>query len=128
MEPEQAAKLGRLIRERRSELGLSIRQLAEQAEMNFATLSRIEQGQFAAPGPDKLARIAEALRISTADLFGLADYTVPGDLPSFRPYLRGKYRDMPAGAVDELNKAFQRIVRKHGYDPDGPHNGEDETP
>ena len=119
MEPEQAAELGRLIRDRRSELGLSVRQLAEQAEMNFATLSRIEQGQFAAPGPDKLARIAEALRISTADLFVLAGYTGPGDLPGFQPYLRGKYRDMPAAAVDELNKAFERIARKHGYDPDG---------
>jgi transcriptional regulator with XRE-family HTH domain len=118
VEPEQAAELGRLIRECRSELGLSVRQLAEQAEMNFATLSRIEQGQFAAPGPDKLARIAEALGLSTADLFVLAGYTGPGDLPSFQPYLRGKYRDMPSAAVDELNKAFERISRKHGYDPD----------
>lgn len=96
--------------------------------MNFATLARIEQGQFAAPGPDKLARIAEALGLSTADVFGLADYTVPADLPSFQPYLRGKYRGMPAAAVDDLSKAFERIVRKHGYDPAGPQDGEDETP
>ena len=87
MEPEQAAKLGRLIQDRRAALGLS-----------------------------------------TADVFGLADYTVPGDLPSFQPYLRGKYRDMPAAAVDDLSKAFERIVRKHGYDPAGPQDGEDETP
>ena len=118
MEPKQAAELGRLIRDRRNDLGLSVRQLAEKAGMNFATLSRIEQGQFAAPGPDKLARIAEALGISTADLFALADYTGPGDLPSFQPYLRSKYRDMPAAAVDELSAAFEKIVRKHGYDPD----------
>lgn len=118
MEPEQAAELGRLIRERRSELGLSVRQLAEQAAMNFATLSRIEQGRFAAPGPDKLARIAKALGIGTADLFGLAGYTVPADLPSFRPYLRGKHPAMPAAAIDDLAKAFERIARKHGYNPD----------
>ena len=118
MEPNQAAELGRLIRDRRTDLELSVRQLAEKAGMNFATLSRIEQGLFAAPGPDKLARIAEALGISTADLFALADYTGPGDLPSFQHYLHGKYRDMPIAAVDELSKAFERIVRKHGYDPD----------
>ena len=128
MEPEQAAKLGRLIQDRRAALGLSLRQLAERADMNFATVARIEQGQFAAPGPDKLARIAGALGLSTADVFGLADYTVPGDLPSFQPYLRGKYRDMPAAAVDDLNKAFERIIRKHGYQPDGPQDGEDEAP
>lgn len=118
MEPKQAAELGRLIRERRTDLELSVRQLAEKTGMNFATLSRIEQGLFAAPGPDKLARIAEALGLSTADLFALADYTGPSDLPGFQPYLRSKYRDMPATAVDELNKAFERISRKHGYDPD----------
>lgn len=128
MEPKQAAQLGRLVRSRRQELGLTIRQLAEQADMNFATVARIEQGQFAAPGPDKLARIAEALGLSTADIFGLADYTVPDDLPSFQPYLRGKYRDMPPEAIADLSKAFDRIVRKHGYDPAGPQDGEDEAP
>jgi transcriptional regulator with XRE-family HTH domain len=117
VEPDQAAELGRLIRDRRNDLGLSVRQLAEQAEMNFATLSRIEQGRFAAPGPDKLARIAQALGISTADLFALADYTGAGDLPSFQPYLRSKHRGLPAAAIEELNNAFERIARKHGYDP-----------
>ena len=128
VEPEQAAHLGRLVRSRRKELGLSIRQLAERADMNFATVSRIEQGLFAAPGPDKLARIAEALGIELADIYAMADYAVPGDLPSFQPYLRHKYRDMPDQAVDDLNKAFERIVRKHGYDPNGPQAGEDEAP
>jgi transcriptional regulator with XRE-family HTH domain len=128
VEPKQAAKLGRLFRSRREELGLSTRQLAEEAEMNFATVARIEQGQFAAPKPDKLARIAEALGLSTADVLGLAGYPVPEGLPSFRPYLRSKYRDMPTEAVDDLNKAFERIIRKHGYQPDGPQDGEDEKP
>ena len=67
--------------------------------MNFATIARIKQGQFAAPGPDKLARIAEALGLNAAICSGSPDYTVPDDLPSFQPYLRSKYRDMPKGAV-----------------------------
>lgn len=96
--------------------------------MNFATVARIEQGQFAAPGPDKLARIAEALGLNAADLFGLADYTVPDELPSFRPHLRSKYRDLPEGALDDLNKAFDRIIKRHGYQPDGPKHAEDEAP
>ncbi len=96
--------------------------------MNDATIVRIEQGAFAAPRPDKLSRIAEALGLSLADVFALADYAVPDDLPSFQPYLRSKYRDMPAEAVDDLSKAFERIVRKHGYDAHGPRHGEDEAP
>jgi len=128
MEPDQAKELGRKLRARREELGLSTRQLADQADMNDATIVRIEQGAFAAPRPDKLSRIAEALGLSLADVFALADYAVPDDLPSFRPYLRSKYRDMPTGAVEDLNKAFARIVKKHGYQPEGPRNGEDEAP
>jgi len=128
MDQEQAKELGQRLRARREELGLSLRQLADQADMNDATIVRIEQGAFAAPAPDKLARIAEALGLSLADVFALAEYAVPDDLPSFQPYLRSKYRDMPREAVDDLNKAFDRIVRKHGYDPAGPQDGEDEAP
>lgn len=128
VEPRQAKELGRVLRARREELGLSQRQLAEQASLDDATVVRIEQGAFAAPRPDKLSRIAEALGLSLADVFAFADYAVPDDLPSFQPYLRSKYRDMPTGAVDDLNKAFERIIRKHGYQPDGPRGGEDEGP
>ena len=128
LKPEQAARLGQLIRSRREQAGMTIRDLAEDAEMNFATVSRIEQGKFATPRHDKLARIAQALGLNTADVFALADYTLPADLPSFQPYLRSKYRDMPAAAVDELTAVFQRITKKHGYVPEGSHGGEDETP
>ena len=128
LKPEQAARLGQLIRARREQAGMTIRDLADDADMNFATVSRIEQGKFATPGHDKLARIAQALALNTADVFALADYTVPADLPSFEPYLRSKYQDMPAGAIDELNAAFQRITKKHGYTPEGSPDGEDETP
>ena len=107
---------------------MTIRELAEDAEMNFATVSRIEQGKFQTPGHDKLARIAKALGLNTADVFALADYTLPADLPSFQPYLRSKYQDMPDAAVDELTAAFRRIIKKYGYAPDGPQGGEDETP
>jgi transcriptional regulator with XRE-family HTH domain len=128
VEPKQAKELGRQLRARREELGLSLRQLEKLTDVDNGTIARIEQGAFAAPAPDKLARIAEGLGLSLADVFGLAEYAVPSDLPSFQPYLRSKYRDMPRGAVDDLNKAFARIVRKHGYDPEGPQSGEDEAP
>jgi transcriptional regulator with XRE-family HTH domain len=128
VKPRQAAQLGHLIRARRVELGLGVRELAQASGMNFATVARIEQGRFAAPGPDKLARLADALGLSTADVLGLAGYPLTRDLPSFRPYLRSKYRGLPPEAVDDLSEAFERIVREHGYDPDGPRGHEDEAP
>ena len=128
VEPEQAKTLGRLLRTRREELGLSSRQLAEQAAMDDATIVRIEQGAFAAPAPDKLARIAEALGLSLADVYALADYTVPHDLPTFAPYLRAKYRTLPPKALSELKDYFNELTARYGIDPAGPAPGEDETP
>src|SRR5689334_17171324 len=119
-------ELGRRIREQREALGLSARELARRTGMNDKTVVRIEQGLFASPGPDKLARIADVLDLSLADLYALADYTVPDELPAFRPYLRSRYGDLPSEAQDDLAKAFERVIRKHGYDPDGPEDGEDE--
>ena len=126
MKPKQAKKLGRYLRDRRNELGLSVRDLEEIAEVSNATIVRFEQGAFAAPAPDKLSRIAEALKLSLADVFALAGYAVPSDLPTFNGYLRTKYRGLPAPAVAELERSFARVAKRHGFNPDGPAPGEDE--
>ena len=121
-------RLGERLRQRRQKVGLSTIQLAKMAGTTDGTITRIEQGAIAAPDPRKLSRIAEALGLNLADVYAMADYAVPSDLPSFQPYLRRKYRDMPAGALGDLEQAFDRIIKKHGYEPDGPVNGEDEQP
>lgn len=128
MESGQVKRLGQTLRARREKLGLSQRQLAAQAGVNDATIVRIEHGEFNAPAPDKLSRIAEALDLPLADVFALADYVVPSQLPSFQPYLRSRYQDLPKDAIEDLDQAFARIVRRHGYQPDGPRPGEDESP
>lgn len=128
MEQEQAKRLGEWLRERRQEAGLSTIQLARAVGTTDGTITRIEQGAFAAPDPHKLSRITEALGLSLADVYAMADYDVPHDLPSFQPYLRRKYRDMPTEAIEDLDNAFERIAKKHGYNPDGPQAGEDESP
>ena len=128
MQDHQAKRFGRWLSEQRQAAGISKRELARRAGMTDGTIVRIEQGVIDAPSPDKLARIAEALRLSLADVYSMAGYATPDDLPSFQPYLRRKYRDMPAEAISELDEAFSRIVGKHGYEPSGPRPGEDETP
>ena len=89
------AFLGSLLKQKRKALGLSLRQLAKLADVNDVNIFRLERGDCAAPAPDKLARIAEALGLSLADVYALADYAVPTDLPSFKPYLKTKYRGLP---------------------------------
>jgi transcriptional regulator with XRE-family HTH domain len=128
MNPKQAKELGRQLRARREALGLSLRELAERAETTDTTVIRIEQGAYAAPAPDKLSRIADALGLSLADVFALAEYVVPDELPAFTPYLRSKYRDLPPPAVKELELSFERIAKRYGLDSTGPAPGEDEQP
>jgi len=126
MDDEQAKALGKVLRDRREALGLSLRQLTQRVSIPDATIVRIEQGAFSAPAPDKLARLADALGLSLADVYALADYAVPSDLPSFKPYLRTKYRDLPAEDVAAIERYATRLARKHGISLDGPAPGEDE--
>ena len=128
MDREQAKELGRRLRARREELELSLRDLERLAGVDNGTIVRIEQGMFTAPAPDKLSRLADALGLTLADVFALADYAAPSQLPSFQPYLRSKYRDLPPEAVEQLERSFQRLAKRHGLDTAGPAPGEDEQP
>lgn len=69
------ASIGALIRQRRLARGWSIRQVADRAGIAHTTLSRIERGLLGADNRFTLARIAEALECSTADLTGRAPLT-----------------------------------------------------
>jgi transcriptional regulator with XRE-family HTH domain len=128
VEPDQASELGQYLRHKREALGLSTRQLAKRSGVNDVTISRIERGEFAAPRPDKLAKLADALGISGFDLLERADYVTADELPNFVPYLRSKYQDLPEEAVAQIERYVGRLAKKHGVAIDGPAPGEDEAP
>lgn len=129
MDDKQAKRLGKLLRDRRAGLGLSVRQLEARCGVSFPTINRLEQGQFSSPAPDKLASIAKALKLSLADVYALADYAVPTDLPSPTLYLRTKYSDLPASQLAAISRDVERAFKSRGIDPNkGPMSGEDEAP
>lgn len=113
MDKEQGARLGALLRERRLAVGLSTYELGERVHCKNSTIVRLEQGAFAAPSPDKLARIAEALGMTLADIYTHAGYVIPEDLPSFHAYLPTRYRDLPTEAIRELTELFDQLVARH---------------
>jgi transcriptional regulator with XRE-family HTH domain len=121
---EQALELARILRERRSEFGYSIRDLAARAGVNLATIVRLERGDILTPQPDTLKALAGALELSITDLFAIAEWLPSRELPAFRPYLRAKYKNLPDSAVAEMEVFFDRLARKHGVD--GPAEAEDE--
>lgn len=116
--------LGQLVRDRREALDLSLRQLGQRIGTTDTTVMRIESGEIANPRGEVLRALAEALDVPSADLFAAAGYTVPTELPSFRPYLRTKYADLPANALRELERNFAAIAKRYGST--GPAPGEDE--
>lgn len=117
MKEERAKQLGRLLKARRMECGLSTHRLAAAAEMNQATIVRLEAGGIVAPRPDKLSRIARVLGISGADVFALAEYAVPSDLPSLRPFLLTQYPGLLDEDLNKIETYIGRLLKKRGIQP-----------
>jgi transcriptional regulator with XRE-family HTH domain len=121
-----AVQLGKTLKERRNALELTIKEVARRSGMTDSNVLRIERGDIPQPRPETLKSLADVLGLALSDLFNLAGYVQPKTLPSFSPYLRSKYADLPESAAREMEASFARIAAKHGYDPHGPHDGEDE--
>lgn len=112
MPPIKNSQLGDRLRKARQHKQLSLRQLSEVSGVDHSQIARMERGEFAAPGADKLQRLATALAIDISDLYALAGYTVPDRLPDFVPYLRAKF-DLPDQALSQLEEYFDHLRAKY---------------
>lgn len=68
----QTILLGKNIRARRKQLGMTQEKLADLIGMAYQSVSRIEQGHIA-PKMENLPRVAKALQCTVADLFRAPD-------------------------------------------------------
>lgn len=112
MNDEQAQKLGAVLKARRDELKLSTYDVAKAMGVKQSTVVRLEHGAFVAPRPDKLIGIAEALGLRAAELFAMAGYITPSDLPSLDTYLRIKYCDLPEEDLDTIAAYITKLAKK----------------
>lgn len=126
MDPTSAKRVARLIKEQRKMLGLSAQEVARRSGVNVATISRIEHAEIPSPRADSLTSIAKVIGLSATDLFVSADWIPDDQLPTFKPYLRAKYGELPPEALAELEASIGRVVKRYGYDGNGPAPGEDE--
>lgn len=127
MTDSRVIQLGNYLRHRREQLGWSARRLGRLSGLNYQTVTRIEQGEFDRPGPDKLKAMAEALDLDLTDVWAIIGYDTANELPAPLPYLRAKYRDLPEDDLDALSRDVARVLRAHGIDGGGrPVPGEDE--
>lgn len=122
-----ATLLGNHLKKRRTELGLTLKEVGRRSDMTDSNVLRIERGDIPQPRPETLKSLANVLGLELSDLFNLIGYVQPKSLPTFAPYLRSKYSNLPESAAKEMEANFARIAAKHGYDPNGPQHGEDEV-
>jgi transcriptional regulator with XRE-family HTH domain len=101
---DRARHLGQYLRARREKLGLSARGLARAVGVRDSTIHRLEAGAYGAPAADKLARIAEHLKLDLGDVFALAEYIVPSSLPALPHYLRLRYPALTPHAIKALHE------------------------
>lgn len=123
----QDPQLAEVISNARKAKGLSTRAVAAEIGLDQSNIVRLENGAVTAPQPVVLEGLARVLDLDLADLYALAGYTKPTELPAFTPYLRSKFADLPTEAHDELERSFKRIAKKYGYSADGPTPGQDEN-
>jgi transcriptional regulator with XRE-family HTH domain len=109
-------QLGSLLRQKREAAGLSTRSLGSKAGVDDSTIVRLEQGLRGNPRPDILTKLAKALHLNLADVFALAGYAVPQELPNLPIYLRTKYRHLPQPARDELVTYMRHLYNRYGLD------------
>lgn len=119
--------LATVIADARNAKGMSTRQLAAEIGIDQSNIVRLEQGSVAEPKPTVLEGLARVLELDLVDLYALAGYTKPSELPAFTPYLRSKFADLPEQARSEMERSFRTIADKYGFDADGPKPGQDEN-
>lgn len=112
MTEAQAKRLGELLARHREKQQLSLRTLADRADVDFAWLGRMEQGRYAQPAPERLVRLAEALDIDPVQIDRVSGNYMADSLPSVRTYFRSKEKATPE-EIAEIEAAIRRIHKKH---------------
>lgn len=106
--------LGDLLKSARMRKKLSARKLAAQAGLTHSFIAKIEAAKHRGVSPDTLMALAQALDLPPEDLFTLAGYRLPDELPSFGPYLRARYgAELPEGARTALTELFDTLRRSY---------------
>lgn len=126
MQQESGKALGKYIKNHRIARGMTGRELARQIGTDTAYLVRLERGEYRSPRPDILAKAAEVLHVPMSDLYSMAGYIVPNDLPSLTPYLRTRYRQLSNDAIDSVSAYLKELAGREGVDLNGPAPQEDE--
>jgi len=112
MNDAQAARLGRLFAHARRNKNLPLRAVAEQADIDYSWLARLERGVYSHPAPERLTRLAEVLNIDPERIDRITKGHVANSLPAMRTYFRSKY-DFTPSEIDVIERTVTELQRNH---------------
>lgn len=112
VDSREPAALGNFVRAQRERLGLSQRDLATRIGVTNGYISRIEKGDYQNVSQRILRQLADSLNVEPEDLYAVAGYPLPLNLPGFSAYLRAKY-EMSDDAARELTAYFDTFAAEH---------------
>lgn len=102
--------LGVLLKQRRTELGLSLYELAKRTGINRSNLMRLEDGVIGQPrNLEALNTLALALEVEPEELYDAVWQDSNEPLPSPAIYFRSKYQ-LSDNQIQELKSTFERIT------------------
>lgn len=107
---------GERIKEQRKALGISQRELAESAGIDFTYLSKIENNRMEPPSEGAIRRLSEALRADADELLILAD-RFPSDLADAlkdRDTINALRRSLAGdfGSFEDFKKALSKKAER----------------
>lgn len=108
---------GERIRELRRERGLNQDQLAELASLNRVTIAKYESGRVE-PGAHALARIADALEVTTDALLGRSDEPVTQTQAPKSPQINIVSGEMEKMTQEQQDRVINILRAVYSNDPD----------
>lgn len=122
MTPEQTVQLIDLLKQKRTELDLSVNEVARRADVDPGTVWRIEQGMIAKPRAESLIAMGNVLGINAIDLFATVGWLTADDLPSLGAYLSTKFSHPPDAVVRHIEHHVTKILHAYGHSAGDRHN------
>lgn len=125
MTPEQTVKLINLLTKQRTELQLSVNEVARRANVDVGTVWRIEQGKIAKPHAESLIAIGNVLGINAMELFTTVGWLTATDLPTLGTYLHAKYTHLPDAVIRHIEHHFAEILHAYSHSTGDRHSEAD---
>lgn len=101
----QEKKIGEIIAEAREKAGYSQRQLAKEANISNAELSKIESGEREIPNPKTLRKISKYINVNYNEM--MYKIGLGTEVSSLNPFIKAYYEKMN---LDELNEAEINVL------------------